>query len=119
MPLRCIKVNDNQSSWQIGTSTCRYPTWCICWRKYWRLKTYLILDQELDTFDGSGSGLGDCGRDTTHCYHELVVDTYRLIAQKPSSIHVYDSDNGHGAAAEEDILKKSITKGGLLRNWSA
>jgi hypothetical protein len=80
------------------------------------LRTYLILDQELDTFDGSSSGLGDCGGDTTHCYQELVADTCKPVAQKPSSIHVYDGDNGHGAAGEEDVLKKSITKGGLLGN---
>jgi hypothetical protein len=27
---------------------------------------YLVLDEELDTLDGSGSGLGDGGGDTTH-----------------------------------------------------
>lgn len=52
-------------------------------------------------------------------YHELVADICKPIAQKPSSIHVYNGDNGHGALAEEDVLKKSITKGGLLRNGSA
>lgn len=29
--------------------------------------TYLVLDEELDTLDGSGGGLRDGGRDTTHC----------------------------------------------------
>lgn len=28
--------------------------------------TNLVLDEELDTLDGGGSGLGDSGRDTTH-----------------------------------------------------
>lgn len=28
--------------------------------------TYLVLDEKLDTLDGSGGGLGDGGRDTTH-----------------------------------------------------
>lgn len=28
--------------------------------------TYLVLDEELDTLNGSGGGLGDGGRDTTH-----------------------------------------------------
>ena len=28
--------------------------------------TYLVLDEQLDTLDGSGGGLGDGGRDTTH-----------------------------------------------------
>jgi hypothetical protein len=27
---------------------------------------YLVLDEELDTLDGSGSGLRDGGGDTTH-----------------------------------------------------
>ncbi len=83
------------------------------------MKTYLILDQELDTLDGSSSGLGDGSRNTTHCYHELVADTCKPVAQKPSSIQVYYSDIGHGVLAGKDVLKKSITKGGLLRNRSA
>lgn len=29
--------------------------------------TYLVLDEELDTLDGSGGGLGDGGGNTTHC----------------------------------------------------
>lgn len=28
--------------------------------------TYLVLDEKLDTLNGSGGGLGDGGRDTTH-----------------------------------------------------
>jgi hypothetical protein len=56
-----------------------------------RARTYLILDQELDTLDGSSSGLGDGGRYTTHCKHELVADTCKPIARKPQSIHVYDA----------------------------
>lgn len=28
--------------------------------------TYLVLDEKLDTLDGSGSGLRDGGGDTTH-----------------------------------------------------
>ena len=83
------------------------------------MRTYLILDQALDTLDGSSSGLRDGGRDTTHCCQELVADTCKLITQKPSSIQVYDGDNGHGVVAGKDVLKKSITKGGLLRNGSA
>lgn len=31
------------------------------------VRTYLVLDQELDTLDGSSSGLGDSGGNTTHC----------------------------------------------------
>lgn len=35
--------------------------------------SYLVLDQELDTFDGSGGSFGDGGSDTTHCDNVLVV----------------------------------------------
>lgn len=37
------------------------------------LLSYLVLDEELDTLNGSGSGLRDGGRDTTHCYQILVI----------------------------------------------
>jgi hypothetical protein len=30
------------------------------------VETYLVLDEELDTLDGCGSGLRDGGGDTTH-----------------------------------------------------
>jgi len=43
-----------------------------------RARTYLILDQELDTLDGSSSSLRDGGRDTTHCYHESVSDSSEI-----------------------------------------
>ena len=33
-----------------------------------RLQTYLVLDEELDTLNRSGSSLRDGGGDTTHCY---------------------------------------------------
>jgi hypothetical protein len=36
--------------------------------------TNLVLDQELDTLDGGGSGLGDSGGDTTHCESVSIVD---------------------------------------------
>ena len=35
--------------------------------------TNLVLDEELDTLDGSGGSLGDGGRDTTHCCPMLVT----------------------------------------------
>ena len=34
--------------------------------------THLVLDEELDTLNGGGSGLGNGGGDTTHC--ELLVN---------------------------------------------
>ena len=36
-------------------------------------KTYLVLNQELDTLNGSSSGLGDGGRNTTHCYRSQFL----------------------------------------------
>jgi hypothetical protein len=42
-------------------------------KKKWTNKTceylmaYLVLDEELDTLDGSSSSLRDSGRNTTHC----------------------------------------------------
>ncbi len=82
------------------------------------MRTYLILDQELDTLDGSSSSLRDGGRDTTHCYHWSVSDTSNC-APKPSFIHACGGDNDLELLVEEDVLKKSITKGGLLIDRSA
>jgi hypothetical protein len=36
-------------------------------------RTNLVLDEELDTLDGSGGSLGDGSRDTTHCYPLLAT----------------------------------------------
>ena len=36
------------------------------WENEVIIGTYLVLDEELDTLNGSGSGLRDGGRDTTH-----------------------------------------------------
>lgn len=33
----------------------------------WLSTTYLVLDKELDTLDGSCGGLGDGSGNTTHC----------------------------------------------------
>ena len=35
--------------------------------------TYLVLDEKLDTLNGSSGSLGDGGRDTTHCDKLLVA----------------------------------------------
>jgi hypothetical protein len=37
------------------------------------VKTNLVLDEELDTLDGSGGSLGDGGGDTTHCCPVLAT----------------------------------------------
>lgn len=36
-------------------------------------KTYLVLDEELDTLNGGGSGLRDGGGNTTHCRMLLAL----------------------------------------------
>jgi hypothetical protein len=46
----------------------------------WAGKTNLVLNEELDTLDGSGGSLGDGGRDTTHCCPMLVfVPCFRAL----------------------------------------
>jgi hypothetical protein len=52
---------------------------------YLGVRTYLILDQEFDTLDGSSGGLRDGGRDTTHCYHESVADALKCSTQSHHS----------------------------------
>jgi hypothetical protein len=47
-------------------------------------KTYLVLDQELDTLNGSSSSLGDGGRNTTHCYRRQHYHSTLVFAALPS-----------------------------------
>jgi hypothetical protein len=84
-------------------------------------KTYLILDQELDTLDWSSCGLGDGGGDTTHCYRRSAFTPCEIRCRKPhlSPPDQSDGDNNRSTLAKVDILKKSITKGGLLKRRSA
>jgi len=37
-----------------------------------KIKTYLVLDQKLNTLNRSSCGLRDGSGDTTHCYRESV-----------------------------------------------
>lgn len=53
---------------------------------------YLVLDEKLDTLDGSGSGLGDGGGNTTHYWH----CKHRPVESRLS--HVESVIFGHGAA---------------------
>lgn len=94
-------------------------------------RTYLILDQQLDTLDGSSCGLRDSGRDTTHCYRTLASKSPQEIVPIHPCVNsegrnVDDSDRI--CVVRVDILKKSITNGGLsnkcqrrvqgdCRNW--
>lgn len=39
---------------------------CRSWENEVIIGTYLVLDEELDTLNGSGSSLRDGGRNTTH-----------------------------------------------------
>lgn len=56
--------------------------------------TYLVLDEELDTLNGSSSGLRDGGGDTTHCRGVLAmyglccgfVRSYPALPARPSGI---------------------------------
>ena len=48
-------------------------------------RTCLVLDEKLDTLNGSGSGLGDGGGDTTHCCMPLVHVLFRVQSSNPSS----------------------------------
>jgi hypothetical protein len=59
--------------------------------------TYLILNQKLDTFDRSGSGLGDGSGDTTHCYREsaFFVSLYFTQASRSIAIH-HPAATGYG-----------------------
>jgi hypothetical protein len=47
-------------------------------------KTYLVLDEELDTLDGSGSGLRDSGGDTTHYWLVSFNVRERKVFDMPS-----------------------------------
>lgn len=40
--------------------------------------TYLVLNEKLDTLNGSGSGLRDGGGDTTHCRYGQRCDSVPL-----------------------------------------
>lgn len=56
--------------------------------------TNLVLDKELDTLNGGGSGLGDSGGDTTHCgklvfihmrmNHRVAISRRRLTLRELS-----------------------------------
>jgi len=49
-------------------------TWLSCTTTALRQgEAYLVLDEELDTLNGSGGGLGNGGRDTTHCVLLLAL----------------------------------------------
>lgn len=59
----CKSVNTNFDSGSFdGTLEIRKPS--SGWNA---MGTHLVLDEELDTLNGGGSGLGDGGGNTTHC----------------------------------------------------
>jgi hypothetical protein len=83
--------------------------------------TYLILDQELNTLDRSSCGLGDGGGDTTHCYRRSASIPYEIHCRKPHLSPPIESegDNNRRILVKINLLKKSITKGGLSKYGSA
>lgn len=52
---------------------------------WWGGRAYLVLDQKLDTLDGSSGSLGDGGRNTTHYKHGQSTAGLRL--NPPSKLH--------------------------------
>lgn len=92
-----------------------------CWRRIEGVPTNLVLDKELDTLNGSGSGLRDGSGDTTHY---RIVSTVVLFPSRGSellSAEVLDlRPGGDGIAVGTlpsdigaDVLKKSTTKPGM------
>jgi hypothetical protein len=82
---------DLVGSLRSGISRCGYPARLAgAAKKLLISKTYLVLDQELDTLNGSSSGLGDGGGNTTHCYRKSVSDIF-VTHLRRSSINDYAS----------------------------
>lgn len=77
------------------------------------MKTYLVLDQQLDTLNRSSGGLRDGSGDTTHCYRTSVNVLMESLSMMVESWHRVDDDKGSSGLESADVLKKSITKGGL------
>jgi hypothetical protein len=84
------------------------------------LGTHLVLDEELDTLDGSGRGLGDGGGDTTHCAscQPLSPRAHKISALIASCVQLRPSPNpplsiGAISGRAIDVLKKSTTKPGM------
>lgn len=81
-------------------------------------KTYLVLDEKLDTLNGSSSSLGDSGRHTTHCKSPQSAQIHQnKLAKK---IHCFGLRCQLIAKQSifmvvcrlgDDVLKKSIMKG--------
>lgn len=68
------------------------------------LKTNLVLDEELDTLDGSGGSLGDGGRDTTHCCPMLATGSLFPSSYQPAQMRErhqrVSRRNGTGASRD-------------------
>lgn len=68
--------------------------------------TYLVLDQELDTLDGSSSGLGDGSGNTTHYRTNQYCENSIIPLRNPALSQI---------PRREMLYNLSISKGGDKR----
>lgn len=84
------------------------------------VKTNLVLDEELDTLDGSGSSLGDGGGDTTHCCPTLANGFLFPGSYQRRCAGAINAFNCGMAllhhAIGSNVLRKSTTKPGMPKN---
>ena len=84
------------------------------------VETNLVLNEELDTLDGSGGSLGDGGGDTTHCCPMLATvflfpSSYQHRCAGASNAMSRELARMHHATGW-NVLRKSTTKPGMPRN---
>jgi hypothetical protein len=84
------------------------------------VKTNLVLDEKLDTLDGSGGSLGDGGRDTTHCCPMLATGSLFPSSYRRGCAGAMDAITRELALLHHatgcNVLRKSTTKPGMPIN---
>ena len=84
------------------------------------VKTNLVLDEELDTLNGSGGSLGDGGGDTTHCCPMLATDSLFPSSYRRGCAGAINALSRRMAplhhAIRCNVLRKSTTKPGMPMN---